>query len=93
MLFSAGLFLLIEDHLPGLTRLVVDTEYTGHDADIRAMLLGWIRRRRPNFDASSIVFMPIGKQARAHKAAIGVTRGQAEADTVLGVGRLLRLLL
>jgi hypothetical protein len=93
MLFSAGLFLLVEDHLPQLTRLVIDTEYPGHDDDIRVMLLQMIRPHRPKFEASSIVFLPVSKQTRAHKAAIGVTRGKAAPNSVLGVGRLLRLLL
>lgn len=90
--FVAGLYLLLEPDLPSLDRVILDDEYPGHDVKIRAMLLEQIRRAYPTFEAQVIVFAKIGKRSPAHKAAIGVTRGDREPDQVVTRRQLIRLL-
>ena len=46
-LFTACLFLLLEDHLLVLDRICIDTEYTGQESLIQSLLLVHIRRQVP----------------------------------------------
>lgn len=90
--FSAALFLLLQGHLARAERIVIDTEYPGREGDIQGMLMNWIRKRRPGFDPTRLVFARVGKRSRAHRKAARVGQGRDAADTVLTTRRLLRLL-
>lgn len=76
LLFSAGIFLLLEGYLEKVTEIVIDLEYEGREADIRAFLLRYIWRRYPGFDSERIKFRSIGKSSRAHKKAWSVFRNR-----------------
>lgn len=69
LVFAACLFLLLENHLTQLERVVIDTEYMGHEADIRAFLLRYIWRKVPEFEPWRIEFRQIGKKSPAHHKA------------------------
>ena len=71
-LFTACLFLLLEDHLLALDRIYIDTEYTGQENLIQSLLLVHIRRRVPSFASECIVFKQIGKNSPAHAKANAV---------------------
>jgi hypothetical protein len=68
-LFAACLFLLLEDHLPVLELIVIDTEYTGQESVIRHALLMHISKRPSSFPEEAIVFRQIGKKSAAHAKA------------------------
>lgn len=90
-LFAALTFLLIQDELPRLTRLWIDLEYTGHDNDIRAVLLNLIRAVMPDFPADRIAFRQVGKKSQAHTRALAVHRGGVEPDRIITLEDILKL--
>jgi len=71
-LFSATLFLLLEDAFDELTILTIDQEYPGHEGNIKGMLLRMANRRGISLHKDQITFQEIGKQADAHFRAHGV---------------------
>ena len=91
-LFAAGLFLLLKDHLTDLGQIVIDTEYTGRESDIRGMLLELIRRIEPDYLAERIIFRRIGKRSAAHNLAWETHRGKRKPDHTITEGELLNLL-
>lgn len=91
-LFAAALWLLLRDVIDTATEIAIDTEYIGHEADIKAALLRLAWRRGGKIEAHTIVFNAIGKKSGAHKRAIGVYRGELSADRVITVGDLLAVL-
>jgi hypothetical protein len=76
LLFAACLFLLLRDHLDKLSQIVIDTEYYGNEQDIKAFLLRYIWRKRPDFVKDTIVFQQIGKSSPAHRKANNVREGK-----------------
>jgi hypothetical protein len=96
MVFAAGVILLLRDYLrqrgnPGET-IIIDTEYTGQDANIRGMLLRDARILGLTLDAARVVFRPIGKGSGAHKLAWGIQRGKGTAGYSVTLQDLERLL-
>jgi hypothetical protein len=91
-LFSAALFLLLESWLREDERIVIDIEYSGHEDEIRAMLLQWIRRRLPGYDPHNIAFANVGKSSLAHRKALEVKRKRARPDLELSAKRIIKLL-
>lgn len=90
--FSAALFLLLERHLHQAERVVIDVEYPRHEGAIKGMLLNWIRRTRPDFDAHRILFKRVGKACPAHRRAIQIVRHKELPDRVVTAREVLRLL-
>jgi hypothetical protein len=91
-LFVAGLYLLLKDHLNSLANVIIDTEYTGSEADIRSMLLSLIWRSDPNYPEARIVFQQVGKKSPAHVLAWAVHGKKRPADYVVQEEELLNLL-
>ncbi len=91
-LFAAGLYLLVAGRLSSLERMVIDTEYTGQDANIRGMLLRLVRRAEADYPAERIVFRQVGKDSPAHALALAVHRGARQADRVVTEADLIGLL-
>ncbi len=89
-LLAAGVFLLIRDYLPVLTRIVIDIENPGHEKAIRRRLLKHIRVIRADFSGEAIVFERIGKKSRAHHKALAVFRGEELPTRRLRARELLR---
>jgi hypothetical protein len=82
-LFCASVFLLLHNY--GLTKLstvIIDTEYWGHEAEIKGELLNFIRQQAPLFPKEAIVFTQIGKHPPAHLAALATYRGEQPTDCV-----------
>ena len=91
-MFAAALWLLLHDVIDMATEITIDTEYIGHEADIKAALLRLAWQRGSKIEAHRILFSAIGKKSGAHKRAIGVYRGEISADRVITVGDLLAVL-
>lgn len=91
-LFAAGLYLLLRDHLDVLDHISIDTEYFGREADIRWMLLSWVRRIDPQYPSERILFRQVGKKSPAHRLAWEVYRGIHQADHVVTEAEFLDLL-
>lgn len=92
LVFAAGVYLLLADFLDNLDLVVVDTEYVGYDAVIKAFLLHHIWQEHPTFDGQSIIFAQVGKTAPAHAKANAVRRRQDKSYRKLQLREVLRLL-
>jgi hypothetical protein len=83
-IFSAGVFLLLKTRLPLIIKqqeiVVIDTEYTGHEANIKSMILRHCRNAGFNLPSHQIRFAQVGKSSNAHKMAYDVQRGRVDAN-------------
>ena len=82
MVFAAGLVILLQDYLrrrdnPG-EPIIIDTEYTGQEANIRAMLLQYAHKLGLTLEAERITFRRVGKGSNAHKLAWGIQRDKRQ---------------
>ncbi len=91
-LFVVGLFLLLEDVLPQVSLIVIDTEYTGYEADVEGMLLNYLRKVEPEFSKERLLFQQIGKSSPAHRQAISTHRGKIRPDRILRLEDFLNVL-
>jgi len=87
-LFAVALYYLLRELPPG-ELVVIDTEYTGHEKEIKNMLLVLLWQDDPSFDADNITFGHIGKKSPAHKKALAVYQGKAKANRTLTARDLL----
>ena len=87
-LFAVALYYLVRELPPG-ERVVIDMEYTGHEKNIKNMLLSLLWRDNPDFDADNITFGYVGKKSPAHKKALAIYRGKARADRIITARDLL----
>jgi len=91
-LFAAALFLLLRDVLEDVSRVTIDLEYYGYEADIKSTLLRLARNHGLNVEAEVITFAAVGKNSNAHLLAIGALRGQFKVDHVVTANELRALL-
>ena len=77
--------------MPGET-IIIDIEYSGHEAKIRNMLLQDARKMGLTLEAARIVFHPVGKKSSAHKLAWGTQRGKEVAGYIVAFEDLAGLL-
>lgn len=73
-LFSAGIVLLIKDYLPMIQSITIDIEWEGQEANIKSMILEYLKKLGLSFPAREISFRRIGKGSRAHERAYRVHR-------------------
>lgn len=92
LLFSACLYLLLKDHLPILSNVVIDEEYTGQEVDIKSFLLNYIRRDGYFFDPKSISFSRIGRKSQAHKKVEAVRLGRDKGYRKITLEEILRVI-
>ncbi len=88
-LFAVALYYLIRE-LPTGERVTIDMEYTGHEDDIKNVLLSLLWRDDPGFDVENITFGHVGESSSAHKKALAVQRGKTKADRMLKADDLLK---
>ena len=88
-IFTAGLFLLLKRHLDSFDRVMIDVEYVGWEAAIKAMLLERLRQVEPGFQGDRIVFRHVGKKSPAHRLAIEVYRHRRSFDRSVTEAELL----
>ena len=92
-LFTKALFLLLKDHIAAITTATIDTEYTGHEAQIKQELLRLLWASGATVEPEQIRFGRI-HQGRsdnppAHNKANHVRVGNEKPDRVITVGELL----
>lgn len=84
--------MLLEDHLDILNQVAIDTEYIGHEAQIKSLLLRQIWRKQPSFEADQVVFRRVGKKSPAHIKAERVRRKLDRGFRNVRTVEMLRLL-
>jgi hypothetical protein len=79
--------------------VVIDEEFTGRWAEIKGLLLGHIRRVRPDFPSEGLQWRRIGKRSPAHRRAYEIYRARrrrgrsrAKPDRIITLQELLALL-
>lgn len=92
IIFAAGLYFLLENHLAQLWQVTIDIEYTRHSANIKASLLRFIRRKDPSFPSQKIVFRRVGKGSPADQKAREVREGRDQEYRTITVGEMLPVL-
>ena len=91
LLFAAGVYLLLENHLDQLERVEIDVEYTEKDADIKSFLLRLIWGKAPTFEPERIIFRRVGKGSPADKKARAVREGRDKDYRQIAAEELLSL--
>jgi hypothetical protein len=95
-IFAAGVFILLYPYLASIIknrqRIIIDTEYPGHDDKIKSTLFRCINRSGFNLPKERISFMQVGKRSPAHYAALRVSRRQVMPDYCVNLEELLELL-
>ena len=92
LLFAACLYLLLDQHLHQLRKIVIDIEYPGKNVDIKAFLLRYIRRQIPDFEADKITFQLIGKKSPADFKARRVREKRDKRYRKIGSKELIKLI-
>ena len=69
VIFSTLLFLLLKNHLPEMSVVVIDTEFPGYEPVIKERLLNLFLREGKSVQKEQIIFRQIGKKSPAHKLA------------------------
>jgi len=83
MLFAACVFLLVEGYLSEIETIVLDNEYDGREADIKAFFVRYLQKRRKTFDMQQMNVSSIGKKSEAHRLVWGDYRGTRQVDRSL----------
>ncbi len=89
LLFATALFFLLKDDLSNLSRIVIDIEYTGREAQIKQHLYSLLERAGYGIEQERVEFALIGKQSSAHALAITTLRRRIKADRTLTLEELL----
>ena len=71
-IYVAAIYLLLEDYLEQLDRIVIDDELPGWGNEIKRQLLLLVWQRCPNFGATQIDVRLIGEHSRADRLAWNV---------------------
>jgi hypothetical protein len=79
-LFAACLFLLLRDIIEQTDRVIIDEEYPGYAADIKAMLLRMLWRIGKSVDPAVVTFGLVGRSSPAHDLALRVSRRKRPPD-------------
>jgi hypothetical protein len=95
-MFTAGLFLLFKPHLAEIIKcheiIVIDTEYTSHEANIKSMLLRHCWNAGFDLRPEMVSFDQIGIASSAHKLAYSTQQGKSKADCQVCIRDFLKLL-
>lgn len=90
-LYSISIFLLLRDHLPQLSEIILDLEYPKKMGMVRSILIEFIRATNPQLTRIPIRIRRIGKTSRAHAKAHAAYRGEHAPDRRAQVHELLSL--
>jgi len=94
-IFTACIYLLIEDHLNKITKVRIDQEYPMHEGEVKRYLTNLIATHNPDvqFKEQSIEITSVGKKSRAHEVAWRTFRKQRQVDKILNTESILNLLI
>jgi hypothetical protein len=90
--FAAALWLLLRDEIGDMSRVTIDAEYPGHEAQIKSDVLEIAKLQKCPIDPNVIEFGLIGKKSGAHLQALGVARGKLRADRLITIEDLLTVI-
>jgi hypothetical protein len=79
-MFAAALYLLLRNRMARLKYVVIDTEYWGHENEIKGMILAYFQRDGMRISPNCLAFQQIGKDSHAHALAIRTYRGELAED-------------
>lgn len=90
MLFAACVYLLVEGHLSEIDRIILDNEYAGREADIKAFFVRFLQKRGKTFPMQYMNVSSIGKKSEAHRlvweAYRGISRQNKGRSNYFGTG-------
>ncbi|GAB4462602.1 MAG: hypothetical protein Kow00120_29380 [Anaerolineae bacterium] len=89
LLFATLLYLLLREHAGKLDRVIIDTEYPGHEAIIKGHVLNLFQRSGVRVDPMIFSFQQVGKKSPAHALGARVFRGKAAPDRRLTAAEVL----
>lgn len=72
--FAVLIFILTQEYLSRIDRIVIDPEYPGHEVLIRDLLIQLIKPVNRKFERNQITFKRVGKQSLVHDLAWKVFR-------------------
>lgn len=90
--FTAGVCILIKDHLSVIDRVAIDIEYVGKDDIVKDVLLEMIKKSSDKISKNfEIKFKRVGKHSDAHILALSVLRKKAKASRIVQYSELTEL--
>ena len=93
-IFAACVYLLIRDYLEKVDELRIDREYTGHEGDIKKMLLNLIWKfSDSDFPSEKIRIEKIKERGLAHEVAWRTRRKERRPDEIIEAQAILSLLI
>jgi len=90
--FAVLVFILIQDYLSKLDRIVIDPEYPGYEELLRNLIFELIKTKDNQFERKNITFKQIGKKAGAHVIAYKTFRRKQKAHQIVTVKDVLRII-
>jgi hypothetical protein len=87
--FAAGIVLLLQNYQQQITDVRIDTEYPGHEAVVKDIVIQMLREQ--NIPEPNIHFGRIGKKSMAHHRAYAVALGKLEPERKVGLDDLLEI--
>jgi hypothetical protein len=87
--FAAGITLLLQNCQKQITDVQIDTEYPGHEAVIKDILVQMLREQKMH--EPNIYFGRIGKKSMAHHRAYAVATGKLEPKRKVGLNDLVKI--
>lgn len=88
--FALLIFLLLKkEKIKEIQEIVIDTEYTGWEAQVKNYLVADFRRLGVEIDPESISFQKIGKKSEAHWHAYRVFKKERKPEIIVGVKEML----
>lgn len=93
-LFAACIYLLIKDHLNEIKKIKIDTEYPGHEDEIKWIIFNLLKSHFPFPELQiNIEFKRLGKKSSAHHIAWTTLRKERKPDQVLTTWEIISTLL
>ena len=89
LIYSTLLYLLLKDYMEKLDRVVIDREYTGHEALIKDRVMALCGRRGVSVNRDQVVFDWVGKKSPAHKLAYRAYKGVMKPDRLISASEVL----
>jgi hypothetical protein len=86
-IFAALIFILLSKQK--LTEVLIDTEYSGHDANIKEILIQLFQKNKQT--CPEINFGYVGKKSNAHLVGIDIFRNNRKADIIITGEDILKL--
>lgn len=87
--FAAGIILLLQNYQKQITDVQIDTEYPGHEAVIKDILVQMLREQ--DIPEPNIYFGRVGKKSMAHHRGYAVAIGKLEPERKVGLDDLVKI--